>query len=136
MILYTCIPICAYVNACIQGGGGMDTEIYKTLSDESRLRILNLLMQKELCVCEIEAVLDMSQSNVSRHLNKLKNSGIVISKKKLQWVFCSVNNDFFEDNNHLYEHLKDTFGKDVQLLEDINKLNILNNQESICNKCK
>ena len=114
----------------------MDTEVYKTLSDESRLRILNLLMQKELCVCEIEAVLDMSQSNVSRHLNKLKNSGIIISKKKLQWVFCSANNDFFEDNNHLYEHLKDTFGKDVQLLEDINKLNILNNQESICNKCK
>lgn len=130
-----CIPICTYVNVCIQGGG-MDTEIYKTLSDESRLRILNLLMQKELCVCEIEAVLDMSQSNVSRHLNKLKNSGIVISKKKLQWVFCSINNDFFEGNNYLYEHLKDTFGKDVQLLEDINKLNILNSQNFICNKCK
>lgn len=91
----------------------MDTEIFKALSDESRLRILNLLVRKELCVCEIEAILDMSQSNVSRHLNKLKIANIVTSKKESQWAYYKLSDKFIEDNGHLYEHLKNCFDRDV-----------------------
>lgn len=58
-------------------------DIFKALADENRLRIISLLLTKELCVCEIEASLEMSQSNVSRHLTKLKTSGIVDSRKRL-----------------------------------------------------
>ncbi len=46
--------------------------MFKALSDENRLRIMSLLIREELCVCEIEVILELSQSNVSRHLNKLK----------------------------------------------------------------
>jgi ArsR family transcriptional regulator len=55
--------------------------ILKALADENRLRILNLLRNGELCVCDIEAVLGIKQSNTSRHLNRLKISGMIASKK-------------------------------------------------------
>ncbi len=110
----------------------MNTEIYKAFSDESRLRIINILMQKELCVCEIEVVLEMSQSNVSRHLTKLKNAEIVNSKKESQWVFYTINKKFIECNGYLYAHLKNSFSTDIQLNEDINKLNSLERQSTIC----
>lgn len=100
----------------------MDVEIYKALSDESRLRIVNILMQGKLCVCEIERVLEMNQSNVSRHLNKLKNAEIVVSNKESQWVYYAMNDEFITCNDYLYKHLQSKFHKDDLLLKDIEKL--------------
>lgn len=106
----------------------VNTEIYRALSDENRLRIINVLMKKELCVCEIETILNISQSNVSRHLNKLKAAEIVTSKKESQWAFYKLSNKFIEENGYLYEHLKQSFSKDEQLNEDATKLSALEMQ--------
>ena len=64
--------------------------ILKALADENRIRILNLLRNNELCVCDIEATLDIKQSNVSRHLNKLKMAGIIVSEKKIPVGLLSI----------------------------------------------
>ncbi len=88
-------------------------EIFKALGDENRIRILNLLMREELCVCEIETMLGMTQSNASRHLNKLKNAGIITSDKKSQWVYYGINNEFIKENNLLYEFLKNKINENV-----------------------
>jgi len=56
-------------------------QYFKALSDANRLRILNLLLHSELCVCDIQHVLDSSQPNVSRHLAYLKNSGLVLDRR-------------------------------------------------------
>lgn len=110
----------------------LDTEIFKALSDENRLRIVNLLMHKELCVCELEAVLEMSQSNVSRHLIKLKQAQIVTSKKDSQWVYYSINPKFIENNNHLYAHIQTRFSMDESLVADSEKLKAVGAQHAIC----
>ena len=52
------------------------TSIFKALSDETRLRIIKLLEQGELCVCDITAALNMVQPKVSFHLNALKEAGL------------------------------------------------------------
>ncbi len=70
--------------------------IFKALADENRIRILNLLKNQELCVCDIEAVLGIKQSNTSRHLNKLKVAGIIVSVKKSQWVYYQLNDSTFQ----------------------------------------
>jgi ArsR family transcriptional regulator len=70
--------------------------IFKALADENRIRILNLLRNGELCVCDIEAVLCAKQSNVSRHLNRLKIAGIIESEKKSQWVYYRLSDDVFQ----------------------------------------
>lgn len=62
-------------------------EIVKALSDTTRLRILNLLNQETLCVCDLEAVLQISQSNASRHLTKLRQARLISSEKQAQWVY-------------------------------------------------
>lgn len=68
-------------------------ESLKLLSDKSRLTILALLREQEMCVCDIVEVLETTQSNVSQHLKKLKTGGLINETKKRQWVFYSLNLD-------------------------------------------
>ncbi len=80
-------------------------EIFKALSEESRLRILSLILEGEMCVCNIEACLNMTQSNASRHLNVLKQNRILISYKKAQWTYYRMNEKFIEEHKDLYDYL-------------------------------
>jgi len=64
-------------------------DVLKALADENRLRILNLLGDQTLCVCDLEEVLKLNQSNLSRHLAKLKQVGLVSSKKRGLFVYYS-----------------------------------------------
>ncbi len=64
--------------------------VLKALSDETRLRIINLLYERELCVCDIMEALKISQTKASRHLSCLKNAGLVEDRKQAQWVYYSV----------------------------------------------
>lgn len=59
----------------------------KALSDESRLRILKLLGEGELCVCHLMRVLEMKQSRISRHMGVLKQAGLVEDRRAGKWVF-------------------------------------------------
>lgn len=72
-------------------------EMFKALGDETRLRILKLLLKKELCVCELEAALNLPQSKVSRHLTVLRSAGLVEDRREGLWIFYSLfkpQNDF------------------------------------------
>ena len=111
-------------------------EIFKALGDENRIRILNLLIRQELCVCEIETVLDMTQSNASRHLNKLKTSGIITSEKKSQWVYYSVDNNFIEKNNLLYKFLKSKMDENTQWIKDMERLKKYKNSNFTCEQLR
>lgn len=62
------------------------TSIFKALSDETRLRIIKLLEEGELCVCDITAALDMVQPKVSFHLNALKEAGLIKDRKAGRWI--------------------------------------------------
>lgn len=63
------------------------TKVVKALADDTRIRIINLLTQKSrLCVCEIHAVIGLSQPTISSHLKVLENAGLLISKKEGLWV--------------------------------------------------
>ncbi len=61
-------------------------DLFKGLADPTRLRIVVLLLEKELCVCDILDVLRLPQSTVSRHLAKLKTSGLVMDRREGKWV--------------------------------------------------
>ncbi|MDN8593112.1 metalloregulator ArsR/SmtB family transcription factor [Paenibacillus sp. 11B] len=66
-------------------------EAYKLLADKTRLTIIALLQEQELCVCDITDIIGMSQPNASQHLRKLKAAGFLNEKKKGQWVYYSLN---------------------------------------------
>ena len=60
-------------------------KVYKALSDESRLRVLNLLFEKECCVCEVMQSLEISQSKASRILSALYDVGFLNLRKDGLW---------------------------------------------------
>lgn len=71
------------------------TEFYKNLADDIRLKSILLIAQEgELCVCELmTALAESSQPKISRHLARLKNSGLLLTRKQKQWVFYTINPD-------------------------------------------
>jgi ArsR family transcriptional regulator len=72
-------------------------KIFKALSDETRLRIIKLLEQGELCVCDITAALDMVQPKVSFHLSALKEAGLLSDRKQGKWIHYRLNDaDLFK----------------------------------------
>lgn len=83
----------------------MVVNIFKALSDETRLRILAMVWNDELCVCEIEKGLNLTQSNASRHLSILKNANILSSIKHAQWTYYKLNEEFIRNHNNLYSYL-------------------------------
>lgn len=87
-------------------------EVFKVLGDENRLRLINLLMYQELCVCELETILNLTQSNVSRHLNKLKQINILVSNKDAQWMHYSICESFMNEHAELMIALKNEFKND------------------------
>ena len=67
------------------------TQIFKALSDETRLKILSLMKEGEICVCDIAGTLNMTQPNISFHLNILKAAGLIKDRKTGRWVHYSLN---------------------------------------------
>ncbi len=65
----------------------------KLLSDRTRLTILALLKEREMCVCDIVEILQTTQPNISQHLKKLKQGGLVNETRRSQWIYYSLNMD-------------------------------------------
>lgn len=64
--------------------------MFAALADMTRLRILNLLGEGELCVCDLMAVLRAPQSKISRHLSYLRRSGLVSGRKEGLWMYYRI----------------------------------------------
>ena len=65
----------------------------KALSDETRLRILNILLEKECCVCEVMQALDISQSRASRNLGIIRDAGFLKTRRDGTWILYSIDWD-------------------------------------------
>lgn len=97
------------------------SEFFKLAADENRLRILILLAQEELCVCEICGILNLSQPKVSKHLSKLRDMKFVVDERKEKYIFYSLNlND--EVVTRFIENIVDHIDDYPQLSEDCKRL--------------
>jgi ArsR family transcriptional regulator len=97
------------------------SEKLKLLSDENRLRIINLILNEELCNCEIETILELSQSNTSRHLSKMKGLEFLESYKDGNWVHYRIKKD--KKYTELIKFLKQEFKKEDIFENDLKRLN-------------
>ena len=80
------------------------TNIFKLLSDETRLRMLILLYQEELCVCQLSGILGVSQPRISQNLSKFRDLDLVNDERKEKYVFYGLK----QNNKILLNLLKDT----------------------------
>ncbi len=98
-------------------------KVFKALSDETRIRLLKLLQQRELCVCELMQALDMTQSRVSRNLGILKDAGLVNDRRDGLWVHYSLDEKSFNEYaGPLLELLKSWSNSDEMVLRDLEGL--------------
>jgi ArsR family transcriptional regulator len=97
-------------------------QYFKALGDTSRLRILNLLLHGELCVCDIQYVLEATQPNVSRHLAYLKNSGLVLDRRDGYRIFYRLADPKQGMKKRLFEFLQDAYKNEEQLQADKKRL--------------
>jgi ArsR family transcriptional regulator len=93
----------------------LGSQIFKACADESRLRILNLIFTNgEMCITDLEKILEYTQAKTSRHLIYLKNAGILSYRRYNHWVFYQVKDEVYEIIKQIFQFLR----KDQQLLHD------------------
>jgi ArsR family transcriptional regulator len=78
---------------------------------------VSLLLENELCVCELEEILEIRQVNISKNLNSLKDAGIVSARREKQRAFYFLSDDF-TSNKHLMEHFRELKIQEPQLIDD------------------
>ena len=98
--------ICKIKHIVLEGHMRDLIKVYKVLSDESRLRVLNLLLERECCVCEVMQALEISQSKASRILSALYDVGFLKLRKDGLWSLYSF--DWEGMDGHLKDILEAT----------------------------
>lgn len=103
-------------------------QIFKAFSDDARIRIMFLLTrQKELCITDIEHVLDFSQTKTSRHVAYLKNAGLLSARKKDQWIYYSIKEEVMGLVDQVFRFLSN----DAQLRDDLQTLDVLDSNREL-----
>jgi len=97
-------------------------EVLKALSDETRIRIITLLSRETLCICELEVILNLGQSNISRHVTRLKQAKLVAAEKKAQWIYYRVDKRIFDTYPFLPELFQENFPQLPQCQADLLRL--------------
>ena len=109
--------------------------VMKALSDSSRVKIIKMLEQKQyLCVCEIQAALELAQPTISKHLKQLENAGLVEKFKDKQWVNYRLVQK--SENPYVKIMLKNVRGwlNETQEISDIGKMLPTLDRQQLCKK--
>jgi ArsR family transcriptional regulator len=91
------------------------TKILRALADPTRLRIMLLLLEQELCVCELESVLSMEQSRISHALRTLRYAELIDERREGRWVFYKTARELPDT---LASYLKESAADNGQALDD------------------
>jgi ArsR family transcriptional regulator, arsenate/arsenite/antimonite-responsive transcriptional repressor len=95
----------------------------KALSDETRLRMLNLLLQRECCVCEVMQVLGISQTRASRNLGVLHDAGFLKLRKEGLWAYYSIDKPLLEEYLKLFlEAIEASLKDNPARVQDLTRL--------------
>jgi len=97
-------------------------QMYKALSEEMRLRIIMLLTEGELCVCDLMAIFGETQSKVSRHLAYLKHSGFLKSRRVGTWMHYSLKENLDSKIDAQITFMKQQFSQTPVFIEDKQRL--------------
>ena len=98
-------------------------DAFKALTDETRLRILNLISERECCVCEVMRVLDISQTRASRNLGILRDAGFLKMRKDGLWSYYAINDHVTKESLiALVKYVKSALAGNAQAAIDLDQL--------------
>ncbi len=105
----------------------------KALSDETRLKILNLLLERECCVCEVMAILGISQTRASRNLGILQEAGLLKMRKVGLWALYSIDADMGQPVAELVAAIGRSLSDDKAAQQDRQLLRMATPRVAVCN---
>jgi ArsR family transcriptional regulator len=105
---------------------------FKALSDESRLRVLNLILQRECCVCEVMQVLEISQSKASRLLSALYDSGFLRLRKEGLWSLYSIDESMEGYLSDMISAARKALIDNQEAKKDLERLKVTQRTGTIC----
>jgi ArsR family transcriptional regulator len=91
------------------------------LADRTRWRIIHLVFEKALCVCELADVLKLPQSTLSSHLRVIQKAALLDCERRGKWLFYQVKPEFQPVLHALFRHFDDAIAADFTLVRDANK---------------
>ncbi|MGO9318251.1 MAG: ArsR/SmtB family transcription factor [Terracidiphilus sp.] len=97
--------------------------VFAALADTTRLRLLNLMAVREVCVCHFVEILGQSQPKISRHLAYLRQAGIVAARREGKWMHYSICVPADAAANAILRAALAALGNDIQMRADRSKLN-------------
>ena len=97
-------------------------EFFAALSDRTRLRLLNLMRDGEVCVCFFAETLGTNNPKISRHLAYLRRAGLVKARREGKWMHYSLNPPADSNGSDLFESLLKTFDSDPEMQADLASL--------------
>lgn len=111
-------------------------ELCRCLSSEVRVKIIKLLAERELCVCEIEEVTRQTQSSISQHLRILYSAGLVEKRRDGQWIYYKLNQSrYYELLGKLDDLFSIPLAESEDFLDEFFLLENLTSNERV-NRCK
>jgi ArsR family transcriptional regulator len=104
-------------------------DLFQVLADKTRLRCLALIsVHKELCVCELNYALELSQPKTSRHLSTMKLNGLVSQRREGQWMLYSLNPELSEFEQKLINLVVTELQTQTQFQQDNQRLSTMYNR--------
>lgn len=98
-------------------------QTFRALSDPNRIRIIKMLEVKSLCVCEIQDILQLAASTVSKHLSILRDAGFIIDDKDGKWVNYKIDKSRWNPySSDMLSLMKQWFNDDEQVCRDREKI--------------
>lgn len=110
-------------------------DVFKLLSDETRLRIIHLLHQEDFCVCQLTGILNISQPKASKALSKLRDLKLVVVTRQDKYIYYRLN-----DQSALLIHILDYLSEHQEsypmLSEDLSRISMKTTLLSNCQNSK
>jgi len=107
--------------------------VMKALSDPSRVRVLKLLQDGELCVCNIQTYLQLAQSTVSRHMKVLEDAGLVQRRRQGTWIMYKLSDQHESEYEAvMLSHLKTWLEDDNELKQMRLQTNLVSTEKTHC----
>jgi ArsR family transcriptional regulator len=106
--------------------------MFRAFSDRTRLRILNMLQDGDVCVCDLVTVIDAPQPKISRHLAYLRRAGLVVGRKDGLWTHYTLAPAKAAFHKKLLECLENCFHDVSELSEDVELLKKIKQRKVVC----
>jgi ArsR family transcriptional regulator len=97
--------------------------LFAALADPTRLRLLNLMGGREVCVCYFVEILKQGQPKISRHLAYLRNAGIVSARREGKWVYYSIQRPDDVAANSILDAVLASLAENPEMQADLARLN-------------